>query len=415
MFSGILGAPSRAGINVTRERALSVPAVWAAVDTVSKTLASLPFELHEKTPQGSRPATDHPLYYRTRHEPADYVTGYNFRRGLFAQACFGNAYAKIVWSARGGLKALELLDSNSVLPFQRDNGAWAYRVTRYMGTKAVQEILFDYEVLHIKGITLDGMVGGDVAQTHRETLGLSIAANEWGAAFFGNGAHISGVIQAKHGLKPGEADTIQKRWNEKYGGFGKAGKTAVLDTDMEFKRIGLTPEEAMLNESRNFQVNETARIFGIPAHLLQQLDRATFNNIETMNTQFVTLCLIPWAVQVEQEFRVKLLTKAEKMADTLFWRFRLNGLLRGDTESRAAFYTSGIQNGWLTPNDVRSLEDMNLLEGGDRAYIQQNMMPIDSVDDILMQKNEPEPMAQPQADEPQNQEQDEQEPGAARG
>jgi HK97 family phage portal protein len=184
---------------------------------------------------------------------------------------------------------------------------------------------------------------------------------------------------------------------------------------MEFKRIGLTPEEAMLNESRNFQVNETARIFGIPAHLLQQLDRATFNNIETMNTQFVTLCLIPWAVQVEQEFRVKLLTKAEKMADTLFWRFRLNGLLRGDTESRAAFYTSGIQNGWLTPNDVRSLEDMNLLEGGDRAYIQQNMMPIDSVDDILMQKNEPEPMAQPQADEPQNQEQDEQEPGAARG
>ena len=144
----------------------------------------------------------------------------------------------------------------------------------------------------------------------------------------------------------------------------------------ELKKVGLSPEEALLNESRGFQVNETARVFGVPVHLLQNMDRATFNNIEMMTTLFVTLCLRPWAVQAEQEMLIKLLTRDEKMSERYFFRHNFEGLLRGDTASRSAFYASGILNGWLSRNEVREKENLNTIEGLDKPLVPANMLVI---------------------------------------
>ena len=382
-FGMFPGPVAMSGMVVNRSTALSIPAVWSAVNTVSATLASLPFDLYERTDAGATAATDHPLYYTTKFEPDQYVTGYNFRRALFSSACFGNAYARIHRNGIGRPVRLEHLDSTLVQPFLH-NGKLHYRVTYGNTNPALsgqvygnQEVLFAWEIIHIKGLTLDGMLGEEITQKHKETFGVSIAANQYGSAFFGNGAHLSGVVQAPGQLKPTDIEKIRTSFETKYSGVANTGRTAVLDGGMTYEKMGLTPDEASLNTTRSFQIRETARIFGIPLHLFQDLGDTTFNNVETMSTQFVTLCLRPWAVQTEQEFAIKTLTDSEKRTGRYFYRLNLNGLLRGDTTARTTMYASGITNGWLTRNEARELEDLNTIEGLDKPLFPTNMTVLD--------------------------------------
>ena len=174
-------------------------------------------------------------------------------------------------------------------------------------------------------------------------------------------------------IKPVDIEKIRTSFDTKYAGVANTGRTAVLDSGMQYKKMGLTPEEASLNTTRSFQIRESARIFGIPLHLFQDLGDTTFNNVETMSTQFVTLCLRPWAVQAEQEFAIKTLTEQEKRTGKYFYRINLNGLLRGDTTARTNMYASGIANGWLLRNEARELEDLNTVEGLDKPLFPTNM------------------------------------------
>lgn len=359
------------GSIVTMERALSVPAVWDAVKKVSETLASLPFDLFQKTDAGSEPAVNHPVRYIIRTEPSPFVTSYDFRRALFARACFGDAFAKIHRNGIGRPTRLELM-VGTVYVGQNEEGQNFYIWYWKRGNSSGSEALLPNEVIHIKGFNLDGNVGLDVATTHRDTLGFAIGANKYGNAFFANNASVDKVLTMPGALTPAQHSQLQSKISG-VSGASKTGSTLVLDSGMDLKRIGLNPEESMLNESRGFQVNEIGRVFGVPIHLLQSNEKTSFNSIEAMNTTFVTLCLRPWAVQAEQEFLLKLLTRDERMSDQYFFRHNFEGLLRGDTAARSAFYASAILNGYMTRNEVREKENMNTLEGLEKPLVPVNM------------------------------------------
>jgi HK97 family phage portal protein len=382
---GNLNAPYQsmngADMFVSQETALSVPAIWSAVNVVANTLAALPFDLYDKTDAGAELAISHPLYYLTKTEPDDYVTGFEFRRNLFVDACFGNAYARIYRNGIGRPYKFEYIPRRRVMPYKDTQGRRFYFVTMQDGSVAT---LHPHEILHIKGISLDGWIGEDVTVRHSTSISTSIAADKYGNYFFGNGANPSGVIGYPGVLSAAQRSILEDNFNRRNAGVTNVGKNLVIDGGMTYTKIGQTPEEAMLNETRNFQVNESARIFGVPAHLLQQLDRATFNNIETMNIQFVVLCLKPWAVQFEQEMHIKTLTKAEKTNSGYFYRLNLTGLLRGDTNARTEMYASGILNGWLTRNEARTMEDLNIIDGLDSPLMQANMSIIDESGNVKM-------------------------------
>lgn len=383
----IWGLPSGgSGVDVSMHSALSVPAVWDAVKKVSETLASLPFDLFKKTDEGSAPAMGHAVRYLVRTEPSPNVTSYDLRRALFARACFGDAFLRIHRNGIGRPVRLELMKGN-VYVGETDEGGAFYVWYWKRGSKTGTETLLPQEVVHIKGFSLDGVKGLDVSEVHRDSLGFAIAANKYGSKFFANNAGVDKVLAYPQPLTPLQMETVQRNIAAK-SGTDRVGSTMVLDGGAKLEKIGLSPEEAMLNESRNFQVNEVARVFGVPVHLLQNMDRATFNNIEMMTTLFVTLCLRPWAIQMEQEFAMKLLTRDEKESDTLFFRHNFEGLLRGDTASRASFYASGILNGWITRNEVREKENLNTLEGLDKPLVPVNMSIIDEDGTVETQTQE---------------------------
>lgn len=382
------------GQGVSISGALSVPAVWDAVKKVSETLASLPLDLFLKSDDGASPAHGHPIRYLVRTEPSPFTTSYDFRRALFAKACFGDAFARIHRNGIGRPVRLELM-SGMVTVVETEKGQNAYVWDFQSGTKSGREVLLAQEVLHIKGFSLDTVKGMNVSSVHKDTLGFAVGANQYGNAFFSNNAAVDKVLTYPGQLTPQQQGQLQSKIAG-VSGARKSGSTLVLDGGMDLKRIGLNPEEAMLNESRGFQVNEVARVFGVPVHLLQNMDRATFNNIEMMTTLFVTLCLRPWAVQAEQEMLIKLLTRDEKESEKYFFRHNFEGLLRGDTAARAAFYASGILNGWLLRNEVRALENLNEIEGLDKPLVPVNMAMIEADGEVKQSvaaqgTNEPKP------------------------
>ncbi len=395
---GDFGNQSVAGVSVTRETALSVPAIWSAVDTIAKTLASLPFGLYYQDDNGSKPAKGHPVYNLVRIEPAPYYSSYSFRYALFAQACFGDSYAIIHRNGIGRPTELELVNSENVTLYQRDTGALYYVVRRTIGNRYVEEVKTPSEILHIKGLTLSGVDGMDVTDVHRDSIGMSIATERYGSYFYANNASVSGALVYPQPLNEQQYNAAKRKFSEQYVGISKAGKTVVLDAGVKYEKFSLNPQEAAMNETRNFQVNQASRIFGVPVPLLAQLDKATLNNMETMGIQFVTLCLRPYAVQAEQEFARKLLTRSELQSENYFFRFNFAGLLRGDTAARAAYYKQALGGvstgiGWMTVNEVRELENFDRVDDGDEVFTAEKQMQAQS------KSNGSQEMAQPQTDE----------------
>lgn len=355
---------------ITRQKALSVPSVFAAVDVVSRTLASMPFAPFRKTDAGSEPAVGHPLWAMETIEPSPYHTAFNFRRDMFADACFGNAYAKISFKGNGRAYKLERLVPEDVYIYQNDAGALFYVVNRRIGTQTKQEVLSEYEVLHLRGMTLDGWQGIDIANNFASSLGMSMSATKYGHNFFANNAAIDGIVSFPGPLPNGGREAVEKKIQKNHSGVTNVGGLMVLDMGASYTKIGTDPQNAMLNETRQFQSYESCRIFGVPAHMINVLDRSTFNNIEMMDNGFVKYCLTPWAEQFEGEHNVKLLTSDEKYNGTVFHRFDLSGLMRGDMKSRGEYEDKMLKNMVLTINDVRRMNNLNEVEWGNLPYAQ---------------------------------------------
>lgn len=372
---------SVSGTNVNERTAMQMTAVYACVRVLAESVASLPLHLYRRGTAGNREkAEEHPLFFLLHDEPNPEMTSYVFRETLMTHLLlFGNAYAQILRNGKGEVLGLYPLMPNRMHVERDDNGRLFYRYYRFDREPPNQEqsnvILTPQEVLHIPGLSYDGLVGFSPIAACRNAVGAGLAAETYSGRFFANGAAPSGVLQHPGLIK--NPERLRDSWNEAYGGAGNAGKVAILEEGMTFTPISISPQDAQLLETRKFTVEEICRIFRVPPHLVQNLDRATFNNIEQMSIDFVMYSLMPWLVRWEQSMARVLLSHDDKRKYEI--RFNADGFLRGSHKERYEAYAVGINNGFLCPNDVRRLENMDVIPDGDIFMVQGAMMPLDMV------------------------------------
>lgn len=376
-FSLLFGRTT-SGKMVNERTALQTTAVYACVRILSETIASLPLHVYRYTEGGKAKDTEHVLYTLLHDEPNPDMTSFVFRETLMSHLLiWGNAYSQILRDRSGQVIGLYPLLPDQMSVHRSEKGKLYYVYNRYEEDNPnFQEkgsiVLSQEEVLHIPGLGFDGLIGYSPIALAKNAVGMTLACEEYGASFFSNGANPGGVLEHPGILKdPGK---VRDSWNAVYQGTRNAHKVAVLEEGMSYKQIGIPPEEAQFLETRKFQINEIARLFRIPPHMVGDLEKSSFSNIEQQSLEFVKYTLDPWVVRFEQALKKSLLLPEEKK--THFIKFNVDGLLRGDYQSRMNGYAIGRQNGWLSTNDIRKLEELNPIpseEGGDLYLINGNM------------------------------------------
>lgn len=376
-FSYLFGRTT-SGKNVNEMTALQTTAVYACVRILAEAIASLPIHVYKHTDEGKEQDVNHQLYYLLHDEPNPDMTSFVFRETLMTHLLiWGNAYAQIIRDGRGQVLALYPLLPDRVSVKRDDKGELYYVYQRSEEDNPNFKdkgniILKKSEVLHVPGLGFDGLIGYSPIAMAKNAVGMTLATEEYGASFFANGANPGGVLEHPGILK--DPSKVRESWNQVYQGTNNSHKVAVLEEGMSYKTIGIPPNEAQFLETRKFQINEIARLYRIPPHMVGDLEKSSFSNIEQQSLEFVKYTLDPWVVRFEQAFQKSLLLPDEKK--TYFIKFNVDGLLRGDYQSRMNGYAIGRQNGWLSTNDIRRLEDMNPLskeEGGDLYLVNGNM------------------------------------------
>ena len=359
------------GERVDEKSAMQIATVYACVRLLAETVAGLPLHLYRMKDgtNAKERATDHPLYKLLYRQPNPEMTSFSFRETMMTHLLlWGNAYAQIIRDGKNNILALYPLLPEYVETDRDENGQIYYIYHAYTdevpGEKN-KDIYFRYdEVLHVPGLGFNGLVGFSPIAMMKNSLGTTLAMEKYGSAFFKNGAQPSGVLEHPGVLK--NPEKIRENWSDVYGGANNAHKVAVLEEGMSYKPISLPPEDSQFLSTRQFGVNEICRIFRVPPHLVQCLEHATFSNIEHQSIDFVVHTLTPWLVRFEQAIIKDLLLPDEQ--DEYFPKFNVDGLLRGDYQSRMQGYATGISNGFLSPNDIHRLENMDLIpaeKGGD--------------------------------------------------
>lgn len=363
--------PGCDGSTINNYTAMQLSAVYACIRLLSETLAQLPLVIRKRTADGSELATGHPLWRLLHDQPNERMTSFTWRNTQMSHcAGWGNGYAFLVRNGKREVTSIlptrpdmtnpMIMDDRSIIyNMQLDNQYW----------QADPE-----DVLHIPALSFDGLVGQSPISQHRQTLELTHSAEKFGNKMYENGAVLSGVLSTDATLKrksekPGEpspAERLAKQFKQAYSGVDNAGTVAVLEQGLKFQPISINPEDAQYLESRKFQIAEIARIFNVPSHLINDLDRATFNNISELSLSFLRYSMTPWIVRWEQELNRKLFPAGSKY----YVKFNVNGLLRGTQKERAEFYESAISKGcWMSRNEARKLEDLNSIDGLD-DYLQ---------------------------------------------
>ncbi len=359
---------SMAGVSVSEESAMRTSAVYACVKILAETVASLPLHLYKRSGNKKIKAEEHPLFSCLYEIPNAETTSFNFREVMMtALLLWGNAYARIIRDKQGHVKELWYLRPDLMTVSRDINKKLKYDYADENGG------MIKYrpdQIFHVKGLSYDGVKGLSPIGQMKEAIGLSLATESYGAAFFGNGARPGGVIEYPGTLK--DPEKLRESWNKVFQGSKNSNKTAVLEAGAKFHTIGLPPEESQFLETRKFQINEICRIFRVPPHLVGDLEKATFSNIEHQSIEFVQHTIRPWLVRWEQEISRSLLSDEERTM--YFARFNVDGLLRGDYASRMQGYATARQNGWMSANDIRELEEMNPISGGDIYLVNGNMV-----------------------------------------
>ncbi|WP_195509911.1 phage portal protein [Clostridium tyrobutyricum] len=377
-WSFLFGSTS-SGKTVNERTAMQTTAVYACVRILAEAIAGLPLHVYRYRMDGGKERIpQHPLYYLLHNEPNPEMTSFVFRETLMSHLLlWGNAYAQIVRNGRGQAVALYPLLPSKMEVSRANNGELIYTYYRDydengLNPKGGYITLRKDDVLHIPGLGFDGLIGYSPIAMAKNAIGMSLATEEYGAAFFANGANPGGVLEHPGVIK--DIQRVKDSWNSAYQGSANAHRVAVLEEGMKFQAIGIPPEQAQFLETRKFQINEIARIFRVPPHMVGDLEKSSFSNIEQQSLEFVKYTLDPWVVRWEQSLQQSLILPSEK--SSLFIKFNLDGLLRGDYQSRMNGYAVGRQNGWMSANDIRELEDMNRIpaeEGGDLYLVNGNM------------------------------------------
>ena len=355
--------------------------MYSCVRILAEAVAGLPLHLYRyKEDGGKEKALDHPLYNLLHDEPNPEMSSFVFRETLMTHLLlWGNAYAQIIRNGKGEVIALYPLMPNRMVVDRDTKGRLYYQYTTSTEDaptmKGVTVNLPPSDVLHIPGLGFDGLVGYSPIAMAKNAIGMAIACEEYGAKFFANGAAPGGVLEHPGTIK--DPQRVRESWQSTFGGSGNSNKIAVLEEGMKYTPIGISPEQAQFLETRKFQVNEIARIFRVPPHMVGDLEKSSFSNIEQQSLEFVKYTLDPWVIRWEQTIHRSLLLPDEK--SQYFVKFNLEGLLRGDYQSRMNGYAIGRQNGWMSANDIRELENLDRIpaeEGGDLYLINGNMLPL---------------------------------------
>jgi HK97 family phage portal protein len=387
------GRRARSGVSVTDAAALGVPAVYAAVNVLAQTLAQLPCKVERQLSGGGSVAErNHPLYSVVHDLANPEMTSYDWRSTAVGHVALrGNHYSEIERDSSNRVIGLWPLRPDKMKIERAADGALHYIYTLPNG----QDHTFRRDprgiepspILHLRGLSSDGLVGYSPVTVAREALGLAIAAEGFGAAFFGAGAAPSMAIKLPGKIKPDAQTRLRNNFERLYSGLDRAHRIAILEEGMSIEKIGLSQQDSQFLETRRFQVEEIARIFRVPPHMLQDLSRATFSNIEHQAISFVVHTVMPWVVSLEQAMGRDLLSV--KSWSTHQIKFAVDGLLRGDTQTRYAAYNIGRQGGWLSVNEIRRLEGLNPIKGGDE-YLRPLNMTIAGGDGAPADPNDPE-------------------------
>lgn len=363
---------------VTERSAMQITAVYCCVRILAEAIASLPLHLYRYTENGSKEkAIDHPLYDLLHDEPNLEMTSFVFRETLMTHLLlYGNAYAQIIRNGKGEIIALYPLMPNRMNVDRDEDGNLYYEYQTSQDEahtmKGSLVRLSPSDVLHIPGLGFDGLVGYSPIAMAKNTIGMTMAAEEYGAKFFANGATPGGILEHPGVVK--DPERVRESWNSAFGGSSNSNKVAVLEEGMKYTPISISPEQAQFLETRKFQIDEIARIFRIPPHMIGDLEKSSFSNIEQQSLEFVKYTLDPWVSRWEQSMRRALLKPEEKKQ--YFFKFNVDGLLRGDYQSRMNGYATARQNGWMSANDIRELENLDRIpedKGGDLYLINGNM------------------------------------------
>lgn len=352
------------------DKALTLTAVWCAIRLLAESVSSLPISVYTKQPNGDKVEdTKNPIYNLIRFKPNYYQNKITFFEFIMISICTeGNAYVQIVRNNSGTPTQLICLNpetvtvvvNNNELYYQMDSG-----------------VLDSSDVLHFKTITDDGITGLSPIDQCAKALKWSISLEEFGSTFFSNGAKPSSILQTDRALSDTALQRLKTSFNNNYGKLKNSNSTIVLEEGLTFKPISISPEQAQFLSSRQFSIEEVARIFNVPPHLLKDLSKSSFNNIEMQSQEFVTYTLMPYITRIEEEMNLKLF-RSNQLGNT-FVEFNVNGLLRGDVKSRTEAYKTAITNGYMSINEVRRKENLNSIAGGDKHFMQMNMTTIDKI------------------------------------
>lgn len=353
------------------DKALTLTAVWCAIRLLAESVSSLPVSVYSKQANGDKVEdSKSPIYNLVKFKPNYYQNKITFFEFIMLSICTeGNSYVQIVRNNSGTPVQLICLDpsnvsvvvNNNELFYQVDGGA----------------VLDSSDMLHFKTITDDGVTGLSPIDQCAKALNWGVSLEEFGSTFFSNGAKPSSILQTDRALSDTALQRLKTSFNNNYGKLKNSNSTIVLEEGLTFKPISISPEQAQFLSSRQFSIEEVARIFNVPPHMLKDLSKSSFNNIEMQSQEFVTYTLMPYITRIEQEMNLKLF-RTNELGKT-FIEFNVNGLLRGDVKSRTEAYKTAITNGYMSINEVRQKENMNSIEGGDKHFMQMNMTTIDKI------------------------------------
>lgn len=363
---------SKSGVIVTRDLILSLPAFWRAVQILGGVIASMPVDVYRvDDDESAMKQRLHPVSRLIGKEPSELYTKFDFLQTLVVHliTC-GNFYALIERNPQSGRPvSLTILDPDNVAPTLNDRGQLRYMV------KARERGYAPDRIFHVSNLSWAGYVGYNMPALHRDNYGVALANRDYGNQFYSNGAHLSGLLTTDKALSNEARTKISTSWKLAFSGATNAGKTALLDEGMRYERLGLTPGEAQFGETKKLTIADIARITGVPQFLLEDLDRATFNNIEHLSQQFVTYTIMPLCQNIQEEMSRKLLSEEEKDAGYEI-RFDLNYLLRADIRSRGAYIDSVMKWGIFNRDEVRQMEGKNPITDGSGTayYVPMNMV-----------------------------------------
>ncbi|MTI12047.1 phage portal protein [Sansalvadorimonas verongulae] len=369
---------SNSGIHVSEKEAMKHAAVYSCIYVLSSSLAQLPLNVMRKQGNKIEVATDHAAYDLLSHSPNSWQTSYDWREGEQSHVSgWGNAFTKIRRNKKGELA--ELYPSFPWATSLLKNGN-RYVYSTYdedFGYEAVQpEDMIHIRALGVAGI--DWRMGKSPIRQHAETIGLGLAAQRYGSKFFESGGRATGLVTPKGALNKEAWGLLKSAWKAAKNTFRDTGGEILLPSELNYQAMTIPPEEAQFIDSRKMTRSEVAGIFNVPAHMINDLDKATFSNISEQAIQFVRHTMMPWVVKWEQELNRKLFTAAERRAG-YYVKFNLAGLLRGTAKDRAEFYNKAITDGWMDRNEVRALEDLNPRDGLSELLISVNAVPASQI------------------------------------